>query len=1023
MKNIFTFIFLFSFVQIATSQPWIEQMNPTGNPTLDQYSTTFDAYWLGKTPEKGQGHTLFKRWEYYWQNRIGPNGTFPSNNALYQGIWEESKRSKFNLHGAYDSGNWVALGPFTHNGGGEGLGRINAVVFHPKDSQTFFVCTPSGGLWKTIDFGKNWSILGSEFPIVGCSDLAINPINPNTMLVATGDKNFGSMWSINNGSSNGDTKSVGILKSTNGGKTWTTTSLSFTLDGTASTCRIVYHPTDTNILWAATSAGIYISKDAGKTWSNKKSGNFRDLEVKANNPNVLYAALSSSASASQIYRSLDGGNTWNSVFSPSSARRIELDPTKNGLWAVVANSSSGLQGIYISRDSGSTFTQVVDGSVSGKNYLANNYSATGTSGQGWYDLCISVNPKDSKEVYVGGVNTWKSTDEGKTWKMVCYWTSYMNPGVPIVHADKHFSAFHPKNNFFFSTHDGGIHYSKDAGKTWTDITHGMNISQAYRIGISKTNTKLFMAGYQDNHSKKSVNNSWSENIGGDGMEQVVDYVDPNYLYSSSQYGNIVRSSDGFTSNATDIQANIPGTPQGAWVTPYMLDPKTNTTIYAGYNKLYKSTNRGNTWTSISATFDASKNLTNLAISESDPKIIITGTLNNIYRTTNGGTTWKTITGSLPGGSSGITYVCIHPTNPALVWVTCGNYSSGKKVYKSTDTGTTWTSISGTLPNVPVMCIVYEKGSKNGLYIGNDFGIYYRNDDLTDWVFFSRNLPRVPVAELEIQYTAKKIRAATFGRGIWESNLWSSTPPAKPVASFTANDTVICKDESVTFRSTSTNEANTFSWSFQGGFPAVSSDSTPIVSYSSPGKYKVTLIASNLGGYDTAVKDLYITVNPKPAVPTITRTDNTLKSSSKYGNQWLLNGTPINGATDSIFDAKTNGTYRVQFTDSNGCTSLSNALAFTWKNLSLEGVLGLKNLQIFPNPAQNTVYLNGEALHSGQYQIRILDLQGRQLKVYPINIPEGSWTLPISVQNISSGMYLVELIHQHQTYWAHPLVIE
>lgn len=1015
----FTYLIVLTFLCSGLfAQPWMDQL--PSNPNLGDMSKSFEQFWQGKTIEKGQGYNQFKRFEYYWQNRVGPNGTLPSNDATYKAIFEEYNRSKFNLHGAFDSGDWVALGPFTHNGNGEGLGRINAVVFHPKDSQTFFVCTPSGGLWKTTNFGKNWTEIGSGYPIIGCSDLAINPINPNVMYVATGDKNFGSMWSINNGSANGDTKSIGLLKTVDGGKTWTTTGLSFTVSGTASTCRVVMHPTDTSIIWVATSAGIYISKDAGKTFSNRSNVHFRDLEVKANNPNVLYAA-SHYSSTSKVYRSLDGGMNWTAVFSPSNARRIEIDPTPNGLWAVVSNTSGGLEGIYVSRDSGTTFTRVVDGSVSGKNYLANSYTATGTSGQGWYDLCISVNPKDSKEVYVGGVNTWKTTDGGNTWKLATYWTSFQNPGSPIVHADKHFSAFHPKNNFFFSCHDGGIHYTKDAGKTWVDITYGMNISQAYRIGLSVTNSKLFLIGNQDNHSKKSNNNSWSETIGGDGMEQVIDYNDPNYMYSSSQYGNIVRSNDGFASNAVDIQSNISGQPKGYWVTPYMLDPKTPATIYAGYKELYKSTNRGNTWTKISNTFSSSQELSVLAISESDPKVIFTGTLTNLYRTLNGGTTWKTVTGSLPAGSSGITYVIVHPTNPAIVWVTCGNYSAGKKVYRSNDTGNTWTNISGTLPNVPVMCITYEKGSKNGIYIGNDIGIYYRNDDLTDWVYYSRNLPKVPVAELEIHVATKKIRAATYGRGIWESNLWSSTPPTPPKASFGVDETIICKDASVNFFSTSTGNPTTFNWTFAGGFPGSSTDSTPTVTYNTPGKYKVTLIVSNVGGYDTLIKDQYITVNPKPTTPTITRTDNTLKSSGKYGNQWILNGTPITGATDTVFNAITNGTYRVQVTDSNGCVALSPSFAFTWRNLAMDEMTIFKNMQMFPNPASGMVTIQGHVLNKGSYYLDIHDVQGKLISRQSLNLQTGEFNHSLNIQGMAPGVYQISIKQGERNVWTMPLM--
>jgi hypothetical protein len=143
--------------------------------------------------------------------------------------------------------------------------------------------------------------------------------------------------------------------------------------------------------------------------------------------------------------------------------------------------------------------------------------------------------------------------------------------------------------------------------------------------------------------------------------------------------------------------------------------------------------------------------------------------------TNGGTAWSTITSGLPVSSAGINYIAVSNTDPNNVWVVMSGYSAGNKVFNSTTGGSSWTNVSGTLPNLPVNSIVYENGSPNRVYIGTDIGAYYRDDNTSDWMFYNDGLPNVMVHELEINYTSDKLLAATYGRGIWQSDLVSALP--------------------------------------------------------------------------------------------------------------------------------------------------------------------------------------------------------------------------------------------------------
>ncbi|MFM8489896.1 MAG: WD40/YVTN/BNR-like repeat-containing protein, partial [Bacteroidota bacterium] len=305
---------------------------------------------------------------------------------------------------------------------------------------------------------------------------------------------------------------------------------------------------------------------------------------------------------------------------------------------------------------------------------------------------------------------------------------------------------------------------------WTHLTNGMQISQMYRLGVSQT-TNAVIAGLQDNGTKlRSANGTWTDELGGDGMECAIDYSNAQYMYGELYYGDFFRSSNGGTS-WTDINpGGQDGT--GAWVTPYIISSNNPATLYIGYNDVYKTTDRGNTWTAISTSLSTS-DLTVLADAPSDANVIYAGRSSALYRTINGGTNWATMT--IPAGAGNLTYLCVSPTDANVIYATMSNYTAGSKVYKSTNGGTSWTNISGTLPNVPANCIIYQKGSPEGLYVGMDVGVYYRDNITNAWALVGTGLPNVIVEELEIKYDTGKLRAATYGRGLWETDINCVSP--------------------------------------------------------------------------------------------------------------------------------------------------------------------------------------------------------------------------------------------------------
>ncbi len=558
-------ILLLSF--FMTGQPWTTNLpakNTDNNYTFYDYQKAFNDYWESfnvkdgyfldenNEKQKAPGWKQFKRWEYFWENRVDKTtGVFP--NADLTKVYQEYVLN--NQSSRSPDGDWISLGPSESPGGYAGIGRLNCISFHPTDEDMYWVGAPAGGIWVTEDGGSSWEILNDYEDVIGVSDIAI-PSDYNsstTIYIATGDRDH---W---------DNRSIGVLKSTDGGTTWNTTGLSFTVDEGRNTYRLLMDPDDDETIIATTTVGVFKTTDGGDNWAYIADYSFIDLEYKPGDYSTLYGSTTSG----EIYYSTNGGSGW--TLSQDEGNRVELAVTPDEpdwVYALVANSSSALYGVYQSTDAGETFSMVYDGGQSGHNLLGWNSNGTGSSGQGWYDLSLAASPTDANTIYVGGVNTWRSTNGGPTFQIVNHW---YGDGVAAVHADKHALKYNDFNNKLYEVNDGGV-YSTTNGTNWSHLSDGLVISQIYRLGTSKTHADETIIGLQDNGSKLTFNNGqWDDVKGGDGMECIIDYTDVNIQYGTYVNGQISRTMNHW-GNSTDISANIPGGPAGAWVTPYLIDP-------------------------------------------------------------------------------------------------------------------------------------------------------------------------------------------------------------------------------------------------------------------------------------------------------------------------------------------------------------------------------------------------------------------------------------------------------------------
>lgn len=1035
---------------ILSAQEWVDKMMDT-NANYYDIKASFDNYWKDKPYERGKGYKAFMRWAWFTEPRVYPTGDmrYASRAYAYEQFKKETEGNKFGPQAAVSAttANWTALGPFGSPAGGD-AGRVQVIRIKPGDPNTIYVGTAAGGLWISTDAGVNYSTSTDLLPSLGISDIAINPVNTNIVYIATGDKDAG------------DTRSTGVMKSTDGGITFSNTGLLWQTSQGRRIYRLLINPLDPNILIAATSVGIYKSTDAGATWVQKNTSYIYDAEYKPGDTATVYAVT-----ASSLLKSTNGANSWSAVTIAASmnTNRLSLAVTPANpayVYVLASASNNGFGGLYRSTNSATTFSL----RSSTPNIFDWSTNGSGAGGQGWYDIAIDASPTNANEIIAGGVNTWKSTNGGTSWSLNTHW--YGGGGKPYVHADLHCVYYISGTTCFLGT-DGGVARTTNSGTNWTTINGQMNIAQIYKLGNSANNASRIVTGHQDNGTNLSNGTSWSEIYGGDGMDCFIDWNNNNVIIASYTYGDFQRTTNG-GANWTNIINGLSGT--AAWVAPIVQDPVSANTYYCGYSKMFKSTNQGTTWTPMGTTTMGT--LDEIYVCPSNPLIIYVSTTASVWKTTDGGNTWNNITSGIPTGSAQLTDITCDNQNPNNVYVTLSGYSSGNKVYASNNGGITWYNYSAGLPNIPVNCIIYNNNSPQGLYVGTDVGVYYKEASMSSWMFYNNGMPNVVIDELEIYYPTQKLRAATYGRGVWETNLYSN-PTAAPDAYFTNNFSSACISTPFSFFDQSANIPTSWNWSFPGGAPATSTVQNPSVTFTATGIYTVTLLAANANGTSTpyvstiavvnqptvsapsktvcigqntiltlttnatsavwstggfglsvsvtnpTVSSVYsftastgacavtgtanLTVTTPPPTPSISASNSVLSTASAPAYQWYFNGTPISGATSQTYAPTQDGWYSV-WVYNGACPASANPIFITLASL-LENTKNNNSLKIQPNPANNNLYFTFEkAIDDSEFEI--VNVIGQKVKSGKIKAEiSGKYSLDIS--ELAPGNYVLK----------------
>jgi len=703
------------------------------------------------------------RWQYFYEMRAYPLTQVPSGalqrawrqmNNTWPGIFARDAAASADAAVSL----WSPIGPAPISGGWSG--RISTIALHPTDPRVIYIGGAQGGVWKTTDGGARWTALTDHECSLAMGSIAIDPVNPQILYAGTGELHF----------SADSYYGCGVLRSADGGASWTQMGASVfdTNTGGARISKVLVDPatagsTATTVVYAATSDGVWISRNSGLTWTRSLAGVATDLVMHPSNPQILYVALGlpGGSGANGVYRSSDGGNSWTvqpNGFPTSNVGRIALALSASApsvIYAAVMDAfgSGGndgqLLGIWKTTDAGTTWARL-------------NASGADCGTQCWYDLVIATDPLDPNIVYFGGVLLYRSDDGGATFRNI----------LRNIHVDQHALAFDPTNPaVIFAGNDGGIYRSPDRGGNWVSLNTNLALTQFYAgIALHPTDPAAALGGTQDNGTLEYYGQAaWELVLGGDGGFTAIDFRDPNYAYAETQWSQ----NSGFSGPRQRIGPGqfsvrkvngIDMSDRALFIPPLVMDPTDPAVLYFGTFRVYRTANRAELWGAISPDLSrGTGRVSALAPAASEPATIYAGTSDgNVQVTRDLGVTWSLRVAGLP--TRAITDIAVDPANAANAIVVLSGFGGGH-VFRTTNYGTSWTDISANLPDMPVNAVIQHPELGGDIYIGTDLGVF-RSTGGSTWTPLTDGLPNVAVFDLAWNPQTAFIVAATHGRGMF-----------------------------------------------------------------------------------------------------------------------------------------------------------------------------------------------------------------------------------------------------------------
>ncbi len=683
-------------------------------------------------------------------------------------------------------------------------GRIADLAIHPENENIWYVAVASGGVWKTVNAGVTFKPIFDNESVYSIGCVTVDPNNPNVVWVGTGENVGGRHIGF------GD----GVYKSEDGGATWT----NMGLKASEHISKIDIHPDNSNVIRVASQGplwspggerGFYVSTDGGQTWKktlgDEEFTGVTDFEVDPRDPNWIYAATwqhhrtvaawMGGGPKTKLYLSTDGGNNWKELkngLPKGNMGKIGLaiSPIDPDVVYAAIELDRTTGGIFRSTDRGGSWKKMSD-------------EVAGATGPHYYQE-LYASPHKFDRIYLMDNQLRMSEDGGKT---------FVSVNTNDKHVDNHAMAFKKSDpNYIMVGTDGGVYESFDLGANWRYMEN-IPVTQFYKVAVDDAEPFYnIYGGTQDNSTQGGPsrtdnltgirNSDWKVVLNWDGHQPATEPGNPNIVYAHRQQGNLSRI-DMTSGDATDIQPQ-PGEndpfERWNWDAPILVSPHSPTTIYHASQRVWKSENRGNSWTAISG--DLTKNETRIelpimgkkqswdapwdvgamsvyntitSLSESPQKagLIYAGTDDGILQVTeNGGDSWRRINvsamGVPPNAFINDVKADLHDEN--TVYVALDNHKYGDyKPYlvKSTDKGATWISMtSGLTDKNLVWRIVQDHENRNLMFLATEFGVYFSIDGGSNWTELSGGIPTISFRDLVIQKRENDLVAASFGRGFF-----------------------------------------------------------------------------------------------------------------------------------------------------------------------------------------------------------------------------------------------------------------
>jgi photosystem II stability/assembly factor-like uncharacterized protein len=675
--------------------------------------------------------------------------------------------------------NWVELGPTAiPNGqtiGGARVivtGRVSDIAQDPTDAAVLYVATARGGVWKTTDGGTTWTPKSDHEVSLAIGALAVASSNPQVLYAGTGEGDiyyYTSAFPLS--SVNAIYNGAGVLKSSDGGDTWTLQG-SPTFTG-ACFFRMAVDPTNPDLAYGATNIGLYRTTNGGASWTQLTNGLPRisatilactDIVVDPTNHDIAYTAFwadgiyktLNATSANPVWTKLSGG------LPTTNLTRIALDvsPTAPAnVYALVSKAQNKLRGFYVSPNGGGSWSAV-------------GAAADVVAVYDSYTLNVSVDISTPDIVYLSGFELYKAVRTKGAW-------SVTNIGSAI-HPDNHAFASHPTDHLtVYAGNDGGIYKSVDGGATWDDrINEGISITQFEFIGQHPQSDAYVIGGTQDNGTEIFRNHpAFYHSADGDGGMAGVDAADPKNVIHTFFDPSPQRSVKGGEFESYDnISWGLTG--DSLFYPPFAYDATNPQNLAFGTDQIHLDSAQGTGQWPVQVTLPETSSLVS-AITFPNSSLIYVGTSSGeVYRLLQSGGVWTaTAIQAAPLPTRWIWDIATRPGDINTIYLAMAGFGTGhvwRGAVVPAGTSATWTDISGTAPNhlpdAPANSLSTDADDPDCLYVGTDIGVFQTVDAGTNWQPFSNGLPNTAVYDLQLHSSTRLLRAATHGRGLWERQL-------------------------------------------------------------------------------------------------------------------------------------------------------------------------------------------------------------------------------------------------------------